>query len=46
MAAAARARLIAAAAQQWGLSPATLTVVAGVVLAPDGRSAPYGALTP
>jgi isoquinoline 1-oxidoreductase beta subunit len=45
MAAAARARLIAAAAQQWGLSPSTLSVAAGVVLAPDGRSAPYGALT-
>jgi isoquinoline 1-oxidoreductase subunit beta len=45
MAAAARARLIAAAAQQWGLSASTLSVVAGVVFAPDGRSASYGALT-
>ncbi len=45
MAAAARARLVAAAAQQWGLSPATLSVVAGVVIAPDGRTATYGALT-
>jgi isoquinoline 1-oxidoreductase beta subunit len=45
MAAAARARLVAAAAQQWGLSASTLQVVAGVVIAPDGRSATYGALT-
>ena len=45
MAASARARLVAAAAQQWGLSPATLSVVAGVVVAPDGRTAAYGALT-
>jgi isoquinoline 1-oxidoreductase subunit beta len=45
MAAAARARLVAAAAQQWGLSPATLRVVAGVVIAPDGRTAAYGALS-
>lgn len=45
MAAAARARLINAAAQQWGLSPATLWVVAGVVFAPDGRNLAYGELT-
>ncbi len=45
MAAAARARLINAAAQQWGLSPATLWVVAGVVFAPDGRNAVFGELT-
>ncbi|HSW04068.1 xanthine dehydrogenase family protein molybdopterin-binding subunit [Aquabacterium sp.] len=45
IAAAARARLVAAAAQQWGLSASTLKVVAGVVVAPDGRTAAYGALT-
>jgi isoquinoline 1-oxidoreductase beta subunit len=45
MAAAARARLVAAAAQQWGLSASTLSAVAGVVIAPDGRTAAYGALT-
>ncbi len=45
MAAAARARLVAAAAQEWGVSASTLTVVAGVVIAPDGRTAAYGALT-
>ncbi|MBC8055033.1 MAG: molybdopterin-dependent oxidoreductase, partial [Rhizobiales bacterium] len=37
IAAAARARLLAAAAQQWGLSAATLRIAAGVVIAPDGR---------
>src|SRR5438876_115041 len=45
MAAAARARLVAYAAQQWGLSPSSLRVEAGVVIAPDGRSATYGSLT-
>lgn len=45
IAAAARARLVNAAAQQWGLSAATLSVVAGVVIAPDGRSVAYGELT-
>jgi isoquinoline 1-oxidoreductase beta subunit len=45
IAAAARARLINAAAQQWGLSAATLSVVAGVVIAPDGRNLAYGELT-
>jgi isoquinoline 1-oxidoreductase beta subunit len=43
--AAARARLLAAAAQQWGLPAASLTVSAGVVIAPDGRSAGYGSLS-
>ena len=44
MAAAARARLLAFAAQQWGLAPSSLRVEAGVVIAPDGRSATYGSL--
>ena len=43
--AAARARLLAAAAAQWGLPALSLTVQAGVVLAPDGRSATYGSLS-
>jgi len=45
MAASARARLVAYAAQQWLLSPSDLRVEAGVVIAPDGRSATYGSLT-
>lgn len=45
VAAAARARLLAAAARQWGVSASTLTVRAGVVTAPDGRTTTYGALT-
>ena len=45
MAAEARARLVAYAAQQWALDPSTLRVEAGVVIAPDGRSATYGSLT-
>jgi isoquinoline 1-oxidoreductase beta subunit len=45
MAAAARSRLVTAAAQQWGLQASTLNVVNGVVIAPDGRTAAYGALT-
>ncbi|HYR34020.1 MAG TPA: molybdopterin cofactor-binding domain-containing protein [Burkholderiales bacterium] len=45
MAAQARARLLAYAAQQWALDPSTLRVEAGVVIAPDGRSATYGSLT-
>ncbi len=45
IAAGARARLLAAAALQWGLPAATLRVSAGVVIAPDGRTAGYGALT-
>ncbi len=45
MAAALRARLLAAAAQQWGLAATTLWVVDGVILSPDGRSATYGSLS-
>ncbi|WP_329290133.1 xanthine dehydrogenase family protein molybdopterin-binding subunit [Streptomyces pseudovenezuelae] len=44
-AAAARARMVAAAARQWGLKASELTVRAGVVIAPDGRTASYGSLT-
>ncbi|MFF7644702.1 molybdopterin cofactor-binding domain-containing protein [Streptomyces canus] len=44
-AAAARARMVAAAARQWGLKASELTVRAGVVVAPDGRTASYGSLT-
>jgi len=45
LAATARARLIAAAAQQWGLASAMLTVEAGVVKSPDGRTATYASLS-
>lgn len=45
IAAAARARLLNAAAQKWGLSASTLSVAAGVVIAPDGRTVAYGELT-
>src|SRR5258706_2418711 len=45
MAASARARLVAYAAQQWGMNPSDLRVDAGVVISPDGRIAPYGSLT-
>ncbi|MFF0012443.1 molybdopterin cofactor-binding domain-containing protein [Streptomyces sp. NPDC005374] len=44
-AAAARARMVGAAARQWGLKAADLSVRAGVVSAPDGRTASYGSLT-
>ncbi|MCW2882667.1 MAG: isoquinoline 1-oxidoreductase [Sphaerisporangium sp.] len=44
-AAAARARLIAAAGKQWGLSTDRLVTRDGVVVAPDGRTATYGSLT-
>ncbi|QES51622.1 isoquinoline 1-oxidoreductase [Streptomyces venezuelae] len=43
-AAAVRARLVAAAAARWNLSPGGLTTAAGEVRAPDGRTAGYGAL--
>ncbi|MFF5449396.1 molybdopterin cofactor-binding domain-containing protein [Streptomyces sp. NPDC012888] len=43
-AAAARARLVAAAAARWNLPAAGLTTADGAVRAPDGRSAPYGTL--
>ncbi len=45
IAAGVRARLLAAAAQRWGLAAATLQVQAGVVLAPDGRTATYASLS-
>ncbi len=45
MAAAARARLLLAAAQQWGVAASSLSVQAGVVISPDGRTATYGSLT-
>jgi isoquinoline 1-oxidoreductase subunit beta len=44
-AAAARTRLVRAAAKQWGLDDEDLTVRRGVVVAPDGRTAPYGSLS-
>lgn len=40
-----RARLVAAAAQQWGLDPFTLTTADTHVVAPDGRTASYGSLS-
>jgi isoquinoline 1-oxidoreductase subunit beta len=44
-AAIARAVLVQAAAQQWGVEPSACTVQSGVVQhAPSGRSAPYGSL--
>lgn len=43
-AAAARARLVATAAKNWGLSDDRLTVSDGVIHAPDGRSATFGSL--
>lgn len=45
MAAVAKARLLAAAGLRWGLSPAVLSVDAGIVIAPDGRTTTYGSLT-
>ena len=45
MAATARARLLSAAAQRFGLSAGSLTVSAGVVTAPDGRTATFASLT-
>ncbi|MEV6674287.1 molybdopterin cofactor-binding domain-containing protein [Streptomyces sp. NPDC051162] len=44
-AAAARARLVKAAAQRWGLAAGALATRDGAVHAPDGRSAPYASLT-
>ena len=43
-AATARAYLVTAAAEQWGLDAATLTTRDTAVWAPDGRSATYGSL--
>lgn len=45
MSAQARARLVTAAADQWGIDPAELTTKDTAVWAPDGRSLNYGALT-
>ncbi len=45
MAAQARARLLLAAAQQWGVSSSSLSTSNGQVLAQDGRRATYAALT-
>jgi isoquinoline 1-oxidoreductase beta subunit len=39
-----RAMLIAAAAQHWGVAPATLSTKAGSVIGADGKSASYGSL--
>ncbi|MDT0573060.1 molybdopterin cofactor-binding domain-containing protein [Streptomyces sp. DSM 3412] len=44
-AAAARARLVGAAAKRWGLPADELTVRQSVVVAPDGRTASYGSLS-
>jgi isoquinoline 1-oxidoreductase beta subunit len=43
-AAAARARLVTAAARRWGLSAGQLSTRDGAVVAPDGRTAGYGDL--
>ena len=45
MAAAVRARLLAAAAQRWGLASAGLSLGVGVVLGPGGRSAGFAELS-
>lgn len=45
VAAVVRARLVAAAAQQWGLDPAALRTSDGTVTAPDGRTLGYDALS-
>ncbi|MEV6651975.1 molybdopterin cofactor-binding domain-containing protein [Streptomyces sp. NPDC051219] len=43
-AAAARARMVAAAAERWGMPARGLTTRDGAVVAPDGRTAGYGSL--
>ncbi|HEX3459784.1 MAG TPA: molybdopterin cofactor-binding domain-containing protein [Acidimicrobiales bacterium] len=43
-AATARARLVGAAAAQWGVPEASLTVKNGVITAPSGKTATYGSL--
>ncbi|MCP3819661.1 molybdopterin-dependent oxidoreductase [Streptomyces sp. A3M-1-3] len=43
-AAAARARMVAAAADRWGVPAGGLTTRGGAVVAPDGRTAAYGSL--
>jgi len=40
-----RAMLVAAAAQQWGVAPATLSTKAGAVIGADGKTATYGSLS-
>jgi isoquinoline 1-oxidoreductase subunit beta len=45
VAAAARARLVTAAAQAWGLPAGSLVTRDGSVIAPDGRAATYGSLS-
>jgi len=45
LAATAKARLVAAAAQQWGLPASSLSVGGGAVIAPDGRTATYASLS-
>lgn len=45
IAASAKARLLGAAAQRWGVPLARLKASGGVVRAPDGRTATYGALS-
>ena len=45
LAAVVRARLLAAAAITFGVSPSSLTINAGVVLAPGGLTATFGSLT-
>ncbi|WP_299364530.1 molybdopterin cofactor-binding domain-containing protein [uncultured Paracoccus sp.] len=42
--AAARAMLLQAAAHRWGIEPATLTVLKGVISGPDGQTLRYGEL--
>jgi isoquinoline 1-oxidoreductase beta subunit len=45
VAAAARARLVTAAAQRFGVDASTLTTRDSMVIAPDGRTATYGSLS-
>jgi isoquinoline 1-oxidoreductase beta subunit len=45
VAAEARARLVTAAAQRWGVDATTLTTRSSMVFAPDGRAANYGELS-
>ena len=45
IAGAARARLLLAAASQWGVTVASLRVSGGVVIAADGRTTTYGSLS-
>jgi len=45
VAAAARAQLVTAAAQRWGVPASTLTTRDSTVIAPDGRTATYGSLS-